>query len=113
MWFGARARTLVAQRSARSAEHRSHQNCDQIAQVTDDSPVRSGPATTGRAAIYAYLAAVWSLLYGGMALAWAVGVAGATVVSVLLLTAGLSGWRQGVAEPVNEWAAVSPGLLPV
>jgi hypothetical protein len=49
---------------------------DQIAEVTDDPPVRSGPATTRRAAIYAYLAAAWSLLYGGMALGWAVGVAG-------------------------------------
>ncbi len=38
--------------------------------------MRSGPATTTRAAIYAYLAAAWSLLYGGMALGWAVGVAG-------------------------------------
>lgn len=49
---------------------------DQIAQVTDDPPGRSGPPTTRRAAIYPYLAAVWSLFYGGMALGWAVGVAG-------------------------------------
>lgn len=49
---------------------------DQIAQVTDDPSAHAGPATTRRAATYAYLAAVWSLLYGGMALGWAVGVAG-------------------------------------
>ncbi|HSK97383.1 MAG TPA: hypothetical protein VK891_12260 [Euzebyales bacterium] len=48
---------------------------DQIDTVVDE-PTDIRPATKRRAAVYAYLAAVWSLVYAGLAVGWAVGIPG-------------------------------------
>lgn len=49
---------------------------DQIDHRSGDAVADVRPATRRRATTYAYLAAVWSLLYGGLASGWAVGVPG-------------------------------------
>jgi hypothetical protein len=69
------ARTLDGMRSTHgpTSSVEDTMTTDQMDAVADDL-TDARPATHRRAAVSAYLAAVWSLLYAGLALGWAVGI---------------------------------------